>query len=408
MVVLRAAGLQYVMCGRRIATPLRLRRANGSWPSRHSAGRHASRSITCRASFSVNSERAESKSARTEQLVSIVVPVYNEKESLVPLIERIAQAMCMQQRPYEIICVDDGSRDGTTTLLKQLASRREDLKAVIFVRNYGQTAAMSAGLAQAAGSLVVTMDGDLQNDPADIPALLNCLVNGHQTSTSAMQPWGFGGTLSDGGYDMVCGWRKDRKDDVLTRTLPSRVANWLIGTLTGVKLHDYGCSLKAYRSSLAMRLPLHMLGEMHRFIPALAAIEGATITEMPVTHHAREFGRSKYGALTRTPRVLLDLLTVLFLRKYADRPAHFFGMAGLACLAGSAAVAVCALVLAATRAVQQSTGHVVTSSGNLVVVTLLLTLSGAQFLSLGLVAEMVMRSSHRHQGTTAYRIQEVV
>ncbi|HBE49488.1 MAG TPA: glycosyltransferase, partial [Cyanobacteria bacterium UBA11369] len=236
--------------------------------------------------------------------LSVVVPIYNEVESIPSLIKAIATSLSATDLTYELICVDDGSRDGSSELLKQQAQARTDLRVVLLRRNYGQTAAMAAGFDCARGRVIVTLDGDLQNDPADIPLLI--------------------GKLQEG-YDMVSGWRKNRQDAAVTRLLPSKIANWLIGQITGVKLHDYGCSLKAYRTELVADMNLY--GELHRFLPALAYIEGARITEMPVRHHARRYGSSKYG-LGRTFRVLMDLLTIWFMKKFLTRPMHVFGLLG--------------------------------------------------------------------------------
>jgi glycosyltransferase involved in cell wall biosynthesis len=232
--------------------------------------------------------------------ISIVIPIFNEVDSLSELINRTANILQENYLDYEIICVDDGSEDGSTDLLRKLARSRTDLKAVILRRNYGQTPAMSAGFNYAQGQIIVTLDGDLQNDPNDIPRLLSKLNEG---------------------YDLVSGWRKNRQDDRVTRLIPSQIANWTIGKVTGVKLHDYGCSLKAYRAELIADLNLY--GELHRFLPALAYIEGAKITEIPVNHYARIHGKSKYG-LGRTFRVLMDLLTVFFMKKFLTRPMHGF------------------------------------------------------------------------------------
>ena len=224
--------------------------------------------------------------------VSVVIPIYNEVDNLFDLISRVKEVLERESYTYEIVCVDDGSKDGSTELLRKLASTSDNLRAIIFRRNYGQTAAMSAGFQNAQGQLIVTLDGDLQNDPRDIPQLL--------------------AKISEG-YDLVSGWRKQRQDAALTRLLPSKIANKLIGKVTGVKLHDYGCSLKAYRADLVTDLNLY--GELHRFLPALAFIEGARITEIPVRHHPRRHGQSKYG-LGRTFRVIMDLLTVYFMKTF--------------------------------------------------------------------------------------------
>jgi glycosyltransferase involved in cell wall biosynthesis len=310
-----------------------------------------------------------------EVAISVVVPLKNEVESLNQLIEQIAGALVGYQ--YEIVAVDDGSQDGTTDLLKRLAGERHDLRAVILRRNYGQTAAMAAGFSHAQFPVIVTLDGDLQNDPADIPRLINKLAEG---------------------YDMVSGWRKQRQDDALTRLLPSKIANWLIARVTGVYLHDYGCSLKAYRTELVADLNLY--GELHRFLPALAAIEGARICEMPVSHHARQFGKSKYG-LGRTFRVLMDLLTIYFMKRFLTRPMHIFGWFGLiAWLLGLGL----GLYLTALKLFWGA------SIGDRPLLTLavLLFITGLQLFCFGLLAEMSMRTYHESQGRQIYRIRQVV
>lgn len=307
--------------------------------------------------------------------ISVVVPLKNEVESLVQLIEQIAGSLVGYR--YEIIAVDDGSQDGTTDLLRRLAWERHDLRAVILRRNYGQTAAMAAGFSHAQCPVIVTLDGDLQNDPADIPRLINKLAEG---------------------YDMVSGWRKQRQDDALTRLLPSKIANWLIARVTGVYLHDYGCSLKAYRTELVADLNLY--GELHRFLPALAAIEGARICEMPVSHHARQFGKSKYG-LGRTFRVLMDLLTIYFMKRFLTRPMHIFGWFGLIALLLGLGLG---LYLSALKIFWGA------SIGDRPLLTLavLLFITGLQLFCFGLLAEMSMRTYHESQGRQIYRIREVV
>ncbi|MBW4488288.1 MAG: glycosyltransferase family 2 protein [Trichocoleus desertorum ATA4-8-CV12] len=309
--------------------------------------------------------------------VSVIVPIYNEVESLPHLIEAIATSVTENQISYEIVCVDDGSSDGSTELLKQLAQARTDLRAVILRRNYGQTAAMSAGFKHARGKVLITLDGDLQNDPADIPHLLACL---------------------DEGYDLVSGWRKARQDAALTRLLPSKIANWLIGNVTGVKLHDYGCSLKAYRSELVADMNLY--GELHRFLPALAFIEGARITEIPVRHHARRFGQSKYG-LGRTLRVLMDLFTIFFMKKFLTRPMHVFGSFGLASMV--AGVLLGSYLTFLKLGLGQSIGD-----RPLLILAVVLLLAGIQLFSFGLLAELLMRTYHESQDRPIYRVREVV
>jgi glycosyltransferase involved in cell wall biosynthesis len=309
--------------------------------------------------------------------VSVVVPVYNEVESIPHLLEAIASTMKASGLTYDIICVDDGSKDGSADFLKQQATERTDLKAVLLRRNYGQTAAMAAGFKYATGKAIVTLDADLQNDPADIPALLAKL---------------------DAGYDLVSGWRKQRQDAALTRLLPSKIANKLIGMTTGVKLHDYGCSLKAYRSELVADMNLY--GELHRFLPALAFIEWARIGEMPVRHHARRFGRSKYG-LWRTFRVLMDLLTISFMKKFLTRPMHVFGLFGLLSLVLGTAIGLYLTFL--KLGLGQSIGN-----RPLLILSVLLFITGVQLFCFGLLAELLMRTYHESQGRPIYRVREVV
>lgn len=309
--------------------------------------------------------------------VSVVVPIYNEVESLPHLLEAIATTMLAQQLSYEIICVDDGSTDGSPELLKQLAQTRTDLRAVLLRRNYGQTAAMSAGFNYARGKAIVSLDGDLQNDPVDIPRLLAKLEEG---------------------YDLVSGWRQNRQDAALTRLLPSKIANWIIGQVTGVRIHDYGCSLKAYRSELLADMNLY--GELHRFLPALAFIEGARIAELPVCHHARQFGRSKYG-LWRTFRVLMDLLTIWFMKKFLTRPMHVFGLLGL--FAMFLGIVIGGYLTFVKLALGETIGN-----RPLLILAVVLLLTGVQLFSFGLLAELLMRTYHESQGRPIYRVREVV
>ena len=318
----------------------------------------------------------QSLQTSTQPEVSVVVPIHNEYESLPHLIKAIATVCTAEQLNYELICVDDGSTDGSTDRLKQLARSQPNLRAVILRRNYGQTAAMAAGFGHARGGAIVTLDGDLQNDPADIPMLLAKL---------------------DEGYDLVSGWRKDRQDAKLTRLLPSQIANWLIGKVTGVKLHDYGCSLKAYRGELVADMNLY--GELHRFLPALAFIEGARITEVPVRHHARRFGQSKYG-LDRTFRVIMDLLTVWFMRKFLTRPMHVFGLFGLGSLFLGVVIGLYLTFI--------KIAYAATINRPLLTLGVVLFLGGVQLFSVGLLAELLMRTYHESQGRPIYRVREVV
>ncbi|MEH1843852.1 MAG: glycosyltransferase family 2 protein [Nostoc sp.] len=309
--------------------------------------------------------------------VSVVVPIHDEVESLPLLLEAIASTLSSSQINYEIICVDDGSTDGSGEFLKEQAQIRTDLKAVILRRNYGQTAAMAAGFDYAVGKAIVTLDADLQNDPADIPMLLAKL---------------------DDGYDLVSGWRQKRQDGAVNRLLPSKIANWLIRHTTSVNIHDYGCSLKAYRAELLADMNLY--GELHRFLPALAYIEGARITEIPVRHHARRFGRSKYG-IWRTFRVLMDLLTIVFMKRFLTRPMHVFGLLGLISMVSGTAIGI--YLTFVKLALHQDIGN-----RPLLILAVLLLLTGVQLFCFGLLAELLMRTYHESQGRPIYRVREVV
>jgi len=260
-------------------------------------------------------DAAASARVMTMAAVSVVVPVYNERESVPQLYTELAAAADAHPdaRDWEFVFVDDGSRDGTWEALVDVQRRDARVRAIRLKRNFGQTPAMACGIDAARGELIVTMDGDLQNDPADIPRLLATL---------------------DEGYDVVCGWRY-RRQDALSRTIPSKIANRLIGWLTGVALHDYGCSLKAYRAAAIKRTPLY--ADLHRFIPAMSTLTGAAITELKVNHRARAHGRTKYTTLARTWRVALDMLTVALLIKFAQRPLRFFGLLALGVVAATAA-----------------------------------------------------------------------
>ena len=308
--------------------------------------------------------------------LSVVVPIYNEAESIETLVQAIADAVSQTDLSYEIICVDDGSKDGSTEVLTDLASKRVDLKAVILRRNYGQTPAMAAGFETAAGKIIVTLDGDLQNDPADIPMLLAKLNEG---------------------YDLVSGWRRKRQDAALTRLLPSKIANIIIAKVTGVRLHDYGCSLKAYRAELIADMNLY--GELHRFLPALAYIEGARIAEVPVRHHARRFGESKYG-LGRTIRVVMDLLTVYFMKKFLTRPMHVFGLGGVISLATGIAMGTYLTIV--KLFFDRDIGD-----RPLLILAVLLIITGVNLFCFGLVTELLMRTYHESQRRPIYRIRDV-
>jgi glycosyltransferase involved in cell wall biosynthesis len=308
--------------------------------------------------------------------LSIVVPLYNEAESLPPLVAQLLAALRPLGRSFELVLVDDGSSDGTAEVLRQLAAQTPELVAVLLRRNYGQTPAMSAGFDASRGALIVTLDGDLQNDPADIPLLLERLEQG---------------------YDLVSGWRHQRQDPAMSRKLPSRVANRLIARVTGVRLHDYGCSLKAYRRELVGDMNLY--GELHRFLPALAFIEGARISEVKVNHRARSYGTSKYG-IDRTFRVLMDLLTVWFMKRFLTRPMYVFGFGGLLAVALGL---VLSLYLLSLKLQGMNIG-----SRPLLLVAVLALICGVQLFCFGLLAELQMRTYHESQGRPIYRVRETL
>jgi len=306
--------------------------------------------------------------------LSVVVPVYDEEDNVGPLYDALCQCLDSLGRSYEIVVVDDGSRDETYPRLTQLAANDPRLKLVKLRRNYGQTAAMAAGFDHAHGEVIVPMDGDMQNDPADIGPLLEKI---------------------DEGYDVVSGWRRDRKDG-FSRRLPSRIANWLIGRVTGVRLHDYGCTLKAYRAEVVRETRLY--GEMHRFLPALAYQAGASITEIPVNHRPRASGRSSYG-LSRTFKVLLDLLTVKFLSVWSTKPSYVFGGCGaILCLLGTAFVTW-------TAYEKIVNGIYVYRQPSLIVGVFLFTV-GFNLILLGLLAELIVRTHHESEAKPVYLVRE--
>ncbi len=310
--------------------------------------------------------------------LSVVVPVFNEEASLAELHRELTETLAACGRPYEIIVVDDGSRDNSFAALKAIQARDPHLRVIRFRRNFGQTAAFSAGFAHARGRYIVTSDGDLQNDPHDIPAMVR--------------------TLEDGDYDIVCGWRKDRQDALLSRRVPSVLANRLISRATGVPLHDYGCSLKVFRSEVVK--PLKLYGEMHRFLPAIASEQGVRIAEVVVHHRARRHGVSKYG-IGRTVRVILDLLTVKFMLSYSTRPLQIFGLLGL----GMGGLGV---VITGYLAYVRLTGQQAIGNRPMLFFGGLLLITGVQLLTLGLLAEVQARTYHESQDKPIYVIREIV
>lgn len=310
------------------------------------------------------------------QSISLVLPVYNEEESLPHLYEALVAALTPLPCQWQVVLVNDGSKDGSATLLEEIAQRDEHFVAVHLRRNFGQTAAMAAGFDQATGEVIIALDADLQNDPADIPKLLDKLAEG---------------------YDVVSGWRKNRQDKWLTRILPSQLANGLISTLTGVRLHDYGCSLKAYRREVLQDVRLY--GEMHRFIPALAYWAGGRVAEIEVTHHPRRFGQSKYG-LSRILRVVLDLLTVKFLLSFSTKPIQVFGKWGLISF-------IVGLVIAGYLTVEKLALGVALANRPALLLAVLLMVLGAQFVAMGLLAELQARTYYEAQGKRIYAIRKI-
>ena len=312
---------------------------------------------------------------QSEIYVSVVIPVYNEAENIPRLNSSLMAVLHKMGKPFEIIYVDDCSSDETFTLIKKICSQHETIRAVRLRRNFGQSAAMSAGFDIARGKTIVAMDGDMQNDPADIPALLSKLEEG---------------------YDVVNGWRKDRKDRLLSRRIPSIIENWIIVRTTGVRLHVYGCSLKAYKSEVIKNVPLY--GGLHRFIPALASIYGARITEMTVNHHARLYGKSKY-TLSRAFRVLIDLISVIFLKFFLDRPLHIFGWSGILLLMAGT-------VIDGYLAFQKIFYGASLSNRPLLLFGTLLILAGLQLFSMGILAEIQVRTYYESQGKPIYSVRE--
>lgn len=309
--------------------------------------------------------------------ISVILPIYNERENLVPLLDEIDAALGPLDRPYEVIAVDDGSRDGSTKLLRELAETREPLRVVVFRRNAGQTAAFDAGFRHASGDIVVTMDADRQNDPADIPRMIEKL---------------------DEGFDFVTGWRKNRKDGMFLRKVPSKIANWVIRKITGTQIHDLGCSLKVYRRHVTDEMKLY--GEMHRFISVIADGLGARVAEVEVHHRPRVAGVSKYG-LKRTVKVLLDLVTVSFMRRYQTKPIYVFG--GLGFASGVLGTALCGVVLW-----QKFQFDAYVHRNPLFLVAIMAFLMAFQFLGTGLLAEMIARTYFESQGKTAWTVAERV
>ncbi|MFZ5818721.1 MAG: glycosyltransferase family 2 protein [Chloroflexota bacterium] len=310
--------------------------------------------------------------------LSLVVPVFNEEQNLPLLFEAVKKTLDALPHTWELVFVDDGSEDGSLQVLKRLAQEYPDhVRVVVLRRNYGQTAAIVAGLDHTQGEIIILLDADLQNDPADIPLLLEKL---------------------DQGYDLVSGWRKERKDTFFTRTFPSRIANAIISYVTGVHLHDYGCTLKAYRREVLSGFRLY--GEMHRFIPVFASSVGAHITEIPVNHHPRKYGKTKYG-LERTVKVILDLFTVKFLVSYSNKPIYVFGGTGMLLGAGSA-------VMMAYLLVRRWLQGISVLGSPLFQLAVMFLIMGFQSFLMGLIAELQVRTYHESQRKPTYTLREVI
>ena len=309
------------------------------------------------------------------QLISIIIPVFNESESIGYLIDEVLNVMQNNKLNCELIVVNDGSNDNTSTVLDELTIKIKELSVISLRKNYGQTAAMSAGFDNSKGEIVITLDGDLQNDPNDIPKLISHINEG---------------------YDLICGWRYERKDKLINRRIPSKIANKLIANVTGLKLHDYGCSLKAFKKEIVDDIKLY--GELHRFLPVLANIEGAKIKEIKVNHRSRKYGSSKYG-IDRTFRVLMDLLTVWFMTKFLTRPMYGFGFVGIISILVS-------LGMTSYLFIIKLLGNDI---GNrpMLMFALILGIAGVQLFSFGLLGELLIRTYHESQNRPIYRVRKI-
>ena len=309
--------------------------------------------------------------------ISIVIPIYNERESIEKLYDNLNKALSEMDLKYEVLLIDDGSIDGTFDELLKVHNKNKLFKIIRFRKNFGQTSAISAGFNYAEGEIVVTLDADLQNDPKDIPVLLDKLNEG---------------------YDIVSGWRKNRKDKAVTRRFPSIVANRLISRLTGVRLHDYGCTLKAYRKEVIKNISLY--GEMHRYIPAIASWMGVKVTEVPVTHHSRKYGRSKYG-ISRTTKVIFDIITVKFLLSYSQSPIQIFGLLGLF-------PGMIGFIMTIYLVIMRIFFHQSLSDRPLFILSIFMIFIGIQLITIGLLAEVLVRVYHKVQNKETYVIKEII
>ena len=325
-------------------------------------------------------EDPRNQGKKEEPRLSVVVPIFNEEENVLPLVQELEKGLEACGRAWEILLVDDGSTDGSFAAMRELQRRDKRLRVIRFRRNFGQTAAFAAGFAHARGEWVITIDADLQNDPADIPALL---------------------AKAEEGYDIVSGWRANRQDALVSRKIPSRVANKLIAAVTGVRLKDYGCSLKIYHRDVVKNIRLY--GELHRFVPAVANVFGARVAEMPVNHRPRVAGVSKYTGFTKTVKramkVFLDLLTVRFLLSYSTRPIHIFGGVGLACSS-------LGFLLGAYLTVLKLGFGRTIGDRPLLLLSALLVIVGVHFVTIGLLGELLVRTYHESQGKQIYAVRE--
>ena len=309
------------------------------------------------------------------QFISIIIPVFNESESIAYLLEEVKSVMEVNELNYELIVVNDGSEDNTHAVLEKLTKNIKELLVISLRKNYGQTAAMAAGFDISRGDIVITLDGDLQNDPNDIPKLISEINTG---------------------YDLICGWRFDRKDKLINRRIPSKIANKLIAKVTGLKLHDYGCSLKAFTKEIIDDVKLY--GELHRFLPILASIEGARIKEVKVNHRSRKYGSSKYG-IDRTFRVLMDLLTVWFMTRFLTRPMYGFGFVGIISILIS-------LLMSSYLLIEKILGQDI-GSRPMLMFALILGVAGVQLFSFGLLSELLIRTYHESQKRPIYRVRTI-
>ena len=309
------------------------------------------------------------------QLISIIIPVFNESESIGYLLDEVLNVMYSNKLNFEIVVVNDGSQDTTSNVLDELTIKIKELSVISLRTNYGQTAAMAAGFDNSNGEVVITLDGDLQNDPTDIPKLISHINEG---------------------YDLICGWRYDRKDKLINRRIPSKIANKLIANVTGLKLHDYGCSLKAFKKEILDDIKLY--GELHRFLPVLAKIEGAKIKEIKVNHRSRKYGSSKYG-IDRTFRVLMDLLTVWFMTKFLTRPMYGFGVVGIISILVSLGMTSYLFII---KILGEDIGN-----RPMLMFALILGIAGVQLFSFGLLSELLIRTYHESQNRPIYRIRKI-